>query len=261
MHNPAAMKIAFVGQCHTYGYAGVPPDAAFPQVCRAAVESRRPGLLVDVVVEEYQHPAQLERAVAAALRTRPRVVVIEVVGWLAVKGTGAVDLSRLPRSVGSAVQRVQHFRKVSQSVIARFPKALEHVPDQAFRLATSILGSAAPRHLRTSVTEYEAGLQRAVATIGGSAGDDRPIACVIQGPGAPNLAMSLRMLPAALIARYREVEAMARRVAAQHDILYVDRWDTVSSAFYRPDSIRPTSTAHSTWGHLLADELIAAGLV
>lgn len=251
------MRIAFVGQCHTYGYAGVPPDAAFPQVCRAAVQARRPGLVVDVVVEEYQHPAQLERAVTAAVRTRPRVVVIEVVGWLAVKGSGAVDLSRLPRSVSSAVQRVQHFRKVSQSVIAKFPKPLENVPDHAFRLATSILGKAAPRHLRTSVTEYEAGLQRAIAMVKESPGVD----CVIQGPGAPNLAMSSRLLPATMIERYREVEAMARRVAQSHNILYVDRWDTVSSSFYRPNSIRPSSEAHSTWGHLLADELIAAGLV
>jgi len=257
MKESVPLKIAFVGQCHTYGYAGVPADAAFPQVCRQAVQSRRPGVVVDVVVEEYQHPAQLERAVTAALRTRPRVVVIEVVGWLAVKGSAAVDLSRLPRTVSSAVQRVQHFRRVSQSVIAKFPKALENLPDHAFRLATSILGNAAPRHLRTSVAEYEAGLQRALAMVHESASVD----CVIQGPGAPNLVMSSRLLPATLIERYREVEAMARRVAASHGILYVDRWDSVASNFYRPNSIRPTSEAHSTWGHLLADELISAGLV
>lgn len=250
-------RIAFVGQCHTYGYAGVPRDATFPQVCSAALQSRRPGTIVEVVVEEYQHPAQLEHALTAALRTRPRIVVIEVVGWLTVKGTGAVDLSRLPRAVSSTAQRVQHFRKVSQSVIAKFPKAIENVPDHAFRLATSILGKAAPRHLRASISEYEAGLERAVRMVGDAAGVD----CVIQGPGAPNLTLSSRLLPATMIERYREVEAMARRVARSHDILYVDRWDTVSSSFYRGDSIRPTSQAHSTWGHLLADELIAADLV
>jgi hypothetical protein len=251
------MRIAFLGQCHTYGYEGVPPDAAFPQVCRAAVQARRPGVLVDVVVEEYHHPAQLERAVIAALRTRPRIVVIEVVGWLTVKGSGAVDLSRLPVRVSSAVQRVQHFRRVSQSLIAKLPKPVENVPFHAFRLASSILGSAAPRHLRTSINDYAAGLQHAIARVKESSGID----CVIQGPGAPNLSMSSRLLSANVIERYREVEAMARGVAQTNGSLYVDRWDTVSSSFYRPNSIRPTSEAHSTWGHLLAHELIAAGLV
>lgn len=251
------MKIAFVGQCHTYGYPGVPPHASFPEVCRAAVQARRPGLAVEIAIEEYQHPAQLETAVAAALRTRPHVVVIEVVGWLAIKGTDAVDLSRLPRSVRSTVQRVQHFRKVSQAVIAKFPKALENVPDQAFRLATSLLGNAAPRHLRASVDDYEAGLHRAIALVAESAGID----CVLQGPCAPNLDVDSRRLPADRLERYRAVEKMARRVAAAHELPYVDRWDTVAPNFFQPGSVRPTAAGHSTWGHLLADELIAAGYV
>lgn len=234
----------------------MPPDAAFPQVCRAAVESRRPGVRVDITLQEYQHPAQLEAAVGAALARLPRVVVIEVVGWLAVKGTDAVDLSRLPPGIRSVYQRVRHFRSVAHSV-RRLPQSLLVVQDMAYGVATSILGKAAPRHLRTSPDEYEASLRRAVAMVKEAAG----VACVIQGPGAPNLALDSRSLPSNVLDRYREVERLARRVADAHGALYVDRWDTVAPGFFGSGSIRPTAEGHSTWGHLLADRLIAAGLV
>lgn len=250
------MRIAFIGQCHTAGYAGVPPDAAFPQVCRAAVQSRRPGLRVDITLEEYQHPAQLEAAVGAALAQRPRVVVIEVVGWLAVKGTDAVDLSRLPPGIRSAYQRVRHFRSVAHSV-RRLPRSVLHLQDTAYALATSILGKSAPRHLRTSPDEYESSLWRAVGMVREAAGVD----CVIQGPGAPNLALDSPRFPSNVLERYREVERLAQRVAEAHGVLYVDRWDTVAPGFFGSGSIRPTAEGHSTWGHLLADRLIAAGLV
>lgn len=234
----------------------MPPDAAFPQVCRAAVQSRRPGLRVDITLEEYQHPAQLEAAVGAALAGRPRVVVIEVVGWLAVKGTDAVDLSRLPPGIRSVYQRVRHFRSVAHSV-RRLPRSLLVLQDTAFGVATSILGKSAPRHLRTSPDEYEASLRRAVVTVKDAAGVD----CVIQGPGAPNLALDSPKLPSDVLERYREVERLARRVADAHGVLYVDRWDTVAPGFFGSGTIRPTVEGHSTWGHLLADRLIAAGLV
>lgn len=250
------MRIAFIGQCHTAGYAGVPPDAAFPQVCRAAVQSRRPGVRVDIALQEYQHPAQLEEAVAATLARRPRVVVIEVVGWLAVKGTDAVDLSRLPPGIRSVYQRVRHFRSVAHSV-RRIPRSILVLQDTAYGVATSILGRSAPRHLRTSAGEYEACLRRAVMTVKNAAG----VACVIQGPGAPNLALDSPRLPSDVVERYREVERLARRVADAHGALYVDRWDTVAPGFFGSGSIRPTAEGHSTWGHLLADRLIEAGLV
>jgi hypothetical protein len=61
--------------------------------------------------------------------------------------------------------------------------------------------------------------------------------------------------------RYRAVLAMARRLAAAHNALFVDRWDTVAGNFYLPGSARPTTSGHSVWGHLLADELLRAGVV
>jgi hypothetical protein len=63
------------------------------------------------------------------------------------------------------------------------------------------------------------------------------------------------------IERYRAVEAMARRVASANDVLYVDRWDSVTPRFFNPGSIRPTPEGHLMWGHLLADELLNAGIV
>ena len=220
------------------------------------MQSRRPGVRVEITLQEYQHPAELEGAVRAALVRTPRVVVIEVVGWLAVKGSEAIDLSRLPPGIRSVYQRVRHFRSVAHSV-RRLPRSLLVVQDTAFGVATSILGKSAPRHLRTSPDEYEASLRRAVVMVKQAAGID----CVIQGPGAPNLALDSPKLPSDVLERYRDVERLARRVADAHGVLYVDRWDTVAPGFFGSGSIRPTAEGHSTWGHLLADRLIAAGLV
>ncbi|HEX2092003.1 MAG TPA: hypothetical protein VHG28_06350 [Longimicrobiaceae bacterium] len=254
------LRISFVGQCHTVGYPGVPPDAAFPQVCRAALQSRRPGTEVELLLQEYYHPSQLVGAVAAALRACPRVVVIEVVGWLAVKGRGAVDLSRLPFGVRSAYQRVRHFRHVSAAITARLPgnpEVVHRVKDTLVNWAGVALGGIPLRHARSTVTEYEDHLDRAIAQVGGAPATG----CVLQGPGAPNLALDSRRLPSDMLERYRAVEEMARRLAARHGVLYVDRWDTVDTRFFSSGSIRPTAEGHSTWGHLLADRLIEAGLV
>ena len=73
------IAIAFLGQCHTSGYPGVPRDATFPEIARRTLEARRPGLVIEVVLEPYEHPSELPRAVAKALRAGPRVVVIEVI--------------------------------------------------------------------------------------------------------------------------------------------------------------------------------------
>lgn len=250
------LTLAFVGQCHTVGYPGVPPDAAFPQVCRQALQARRPDAHVTLALEEYQHPQELGRAVTHALRARPRVVVIEVVGWLTVKGTGAVDLTRLPRGVRSAYQRVRHFRQMSNAIAAKLPRAAELIHDAA-TAASTLVAHIGPRHTRTTPSEYEHELGRAVAAVRDVPGVD----CVIQGPGAPNLELDSRHFPADLVQRYRTVQQMARRVAETHGALYVDRWDTIAPGFFSADSIRPSAQGHSTWGHLLADKLVEAGLV
>ena len=250
------LTLSFVGQCHTVGYPGVPPDAAFPQVCRAALQARRPDAHVTVVLEEYQHPQELDRAVTRALRARPRVVVIEVVGWLAVKGTESIDLTRLPRGVRSAYQRVRYFRQMTNAIAAKLPRAAELIHDAA-TAAGALVAHVGPRHTRTTPSEYEHHLGRAVA-----AGREVPgVDCVIQGPGAPNLELDSRHFPSDLLERYRAVQQMARRVAETHGVLYVDRWDTIAPGFFSSDSIRPSAQGHSTWGHLLADKLVESGLV
>ena len=115
------VTLAFLGQCHTVGYQGVPPEASFPQVCRRVLESQRPGTRVAIVTREYQHPSELPSTVEAALTLRPRVVVIDVIGWLTIRGTESVDLSRLPRGVRSAYQRVRYLRSLAQAALAQIP--------------------------------------------------------------------------------------------------------------------------------------------
>jgi hypothetical protein len=249
-------KIAFLGQCHTTGYPGIPGKSTFPQICREVIESRRPGARVQVVLQGYQHPSELPDATSAALRAAPRVVVIEVVGWLAIRGTESVDLSRLPRGVRSTYQRMRHFRQVSQAVAAAVSRA-PHAVNTVNATAAKILGSILPRLTRAAMPEYEACLQQAITQV--HALPD--VCCVVQGPGAPNLTLNSCKLASDAIERYRAVEAMARRVASANDVLYVDRWDSVTPRFFNPGSIRPTPEGHLMWGHLLADQLLNAGIV
>lgn len=242
------LLITFVGQCHTVGYAGVPADAAFPQVCREVVQASRPGRRVEVRTHPYYHPAELMAAVEKALRDEPRVVVIEVVGWLAVRGTSSVDLSRLPNSVRTAYDRMRHFRH-AKAVVRHIPRAAEPL----YQFLKPLL----PRHPRPSVAEYESSLRQALESVGARDG----VQAVVQGPGAPNLDLNSRELPSDALERYRAVHEMSRRVAEERKALYVDRWDTVTRGFYPDGGIRPTARAHSVWGHLLGAELLRAGVV
>lgn len=254
------LAIAFVGQCHTAGYPGVPADAAFPRVCRDDVQASRPEKRVEVLLRPYFHPSELTGAVRSALRQHPRVVVVEVIGWLAVTGTAAVDFSRLPRGIRSAYQRLRYFRHVSRTIVKNIPGGSDLIyraQTTAIALSGNVLRSLLPRYPRPTVDEYEACVTQSLELIKRAAGID----AVVQGPGAPNLALDSRWLPSDAMERYREVNAMARRVAAASEALYVDRWDTVASGFYTADSVKPSASAHSVWGHLLASQLLAAGVV
>lgn len=255
----AETKIAFLGQCQTTGYKGVPAEASFPQVCRRAVQARRPGVTIDVAIEQYHHPAELPRATERVLGARPRVVVLEVVGWVAVNGRTAVDLSQLPRGIRTAYQRTRYFHHMSHLIAAKLPetaKLVERVQTSAHALATNVLGSLLPRYPRPTIEEYESLVDASVAHMQETPG----LTVVVQGPGAPNLDLEARRL-AGMPERYRAVEEMARRVAMTRGALYVDRWSTVDSAFYLPRSVRLHADGHAVWGNLLADELLAAGLV
>lgn len=254
------LTIAFVGQCHTVGYPGVPPDVAFPQVCREIVQAARPDQHVEVLLEPYFHPTELTRAVRNALGNSPRTVVIEVVGWLAVTGTRAIDLSRLPTGVRSTYERVRYFRHISRNVVKAIPGGADLIwraqKGMAY-VAGHMLKSIVPRYPRPSVDEYEAAVNEALALVAAVPG----VTGVIQGPGAPNLDLDARGIASDAVERYRAVNEMARRVAEANGALYVDRWDTVAKGFFNEGSIRPSARAHSVWGHLLANELLAAGVV
>jgi hypothetical protein len=254
------LTIAFVGQCHTVGYPGVPPDSAFPRVCRDVLRAHRPEQDVEVALHPYYHPAELVATVRSALRQRPRVVVIEVVGWLAIAGTPAVDLSRLPRGVRSTYERLRHFRNVSRTVVRNVgagPDLIYHAQTTAVALSASVLKSILPRYPRPTVAEYEACVVGALELVRDAPGTH----AVVQGPGAPNLAIDSRQLPVDAIERYRAVNAMARLAADTGGALYVDRWDTVSRGFFTTNSVRPTANGHSVWGHLLASHLLSADFV
>lgn len=252
--------IAFLGQCQTSGYAGVPPARTFPQVCRRAIEAGRPGTRLKVLLEPYYHPSELPGAVQKALLSGPRAIVIEVIGWLSISGLRAVDLSRLPSRVRTVYERVRYFRHVSQTIVAKIPHAsglVHHVHTTGTEIADGILRTLVPRYPRPTLAEYEAFLDQAIAKVGGTPGTY----VVVQGPGAPNLELDACDLAPDALERYKGVETMARRVAAARKALYIDRWDTSSPGFFLPGSIRPHAQGHTVWGHLLAKELMVAGVV
>ena len=252
------LSIAFVGQCHTVGYPGVPPDVAFPRVCREVIQAARPDQQVEILLQPYYHPSELEAAVRAIVPKAPRVVIIEVVGWLAVTGTRAVDLSRLPKGIRTTYERVRHFRHVSRLAVSAVPGGADAVwraQKGLAYVAGHMLKAIVPRYPRPTVEEYETCVADALALIPST------ITPVIQGPGAPNLDLNARGIASDAMERYRAVNAMARRVAESHKALFVDRWDTVTRGFYNDGSFRPSADGHSVWGHLLADSLLAAGVV
>jgi hypothetical protein len=253
------LVVAFVGQCHTVGYPGVPPDAAFPEVCRGVLQASRPGHQVGIIVEPYYHPAQLSGAVRSVLRERPRAVVVEVVGWLAITGTSAVDLSRLPGGVRSAYQRAQFLRRASRFVADKTGgvELVHRVHTSALALAHSVLAPLLPRYPRATVADYEGCVADALTLIRQTPG----VTPVVQGPGAATFAVEAKGLASDAVSRYRAVNEMARRVATAHAALYVDRWDTVAGDFYLPGTSRPGRQGHSVWGHLLADRLLQSGAV
>lgn len=253
------LAIAFLGQCHVKGYPGVPADTAFPEICREVLQASRPEHHVEVIAETYFHAADLQGLVRAALQKRPRVVVIEVVGWIAVTGTSLVDLSRLPRGIRSAHDWGHHLRRMSAMVTRKTRAAglIHAVQTNALALVSSIVRPLLPRMPRITVADYESCVAGALDLIAAVEGTT----AVVQGPGAGNFAAESKGLASDAIERYRAVQAMSRRVAGAHGALFVDRWDTVASGFFIPGTTRPTMRGHSVWGHLLAEQLLSAGIV
>lgn len=131
------------------------------------------------------------------------------------------------------------------------------VQTNALALVSSVVRPLLPRLPRATVADYESCVSGALALVGAVEGTT----AVVQGPGAGNFALESKGLASDAIERYRAVNEMARRVAEAHGALYVDRWDTVASGFFIPGTTRPTMQGHSVWGHLLAEQLLSAGIV
>lgn len=232
----------------------------FPAVLKRQIEASRPGATVSVVPLHFFHPAELPRVTRAAKKLAPAVAVVEVVGWLAVKGRAAVDLSRLPRGVRSAYDRMRHFRTVSHAVLSKIPagaKLVYGVQATAYEAAEGVLGALVPRLPRVTMEEYEQLFDESLVAL-----KDSGVRVVVQGPMAPNLDIeATRQHPTSLIERYRATREIARRLAHDHELLFIDRWDTLGAGFYLPGDARPSARGHAIIGNLLAEELLRAQLV
>jgi hypothetical protein len=252
------LRIGFVGQCHTVGYPGVPADSTFPEVCRSVVQASRPEHRVEILPQPYYHPTELSEVVRTLLRRRPRVVVLEVVGWLTVAGETPLDLSHLPRGIRSAWQRVRFMRRASRFVTERTGGSgvIHKVGASALEAASGVLRPLLRAMPRASLAEYGTCVSQALTMIAAAG-----VMPVVQGPGAASFTVDAPHIPPDIMDRYRAVHEMALRLATHHRALFVERWDTVAGGFYIPGSPRPTMRGHSVWGHLLADHLLRAGVV
>jgi hypothetical protein len=255
--------IAILGQCHTTGYRGLSTAETFPEVVRRAIELSDPGAGVRVITEPFSHPADLPGAVRRALARRPNIVVIEVIGWVAVSGRQAVDLSRLPRGVRSHYDRLRHFRRAVSRMRERWPLTADLISGIELNLqslAAGPLRSLLPRLPRPTLLDYETALEDAARLVRASEG----VEVVFQGPGAFNDAIDAAGVASNAHEIYRNVNAMTRRVARRHGGLFVERLAGAplpQGRFYLPGSIRPSRVGHEAWGHLLTEHLRSADLV
>lgn len=255
------VTIAFLGQCHTTGYPGVSRTDIFPQVARRAVQAARPDVAVEIVNATYYHPADLPATARRALAAQADVLVIEVIGWLAVRGGQSADLSRLPSGIRSTYDRARHFHALTARLQHRWPARatlIARVQTSAIALAIGPLRALVPRLPRPTMAEYEAQLDRTLADVR-QAGSSR---VVLQGPGV--FGEDWCRMTADAPELYRQVNAMARSVAARHGALFVDRFDDgllKPGRLYQSGSIRPSTEGHRAWGLLLAEKLLHAGLV
>jgi len=252
------VPIAFLGQCHTTGYEGVPAIATFPQVARRVIEAQRHEVSVDVRIEYVGHPADLPRAMETAAADGAKIVVVEIVGWLAVTGRRSADLSKLPSRLRSAYARAQHLHEASRAMTDAWKESGAIATVRAdMATAAGPMRRLLRRLPRPTVEEYAAFARDGIRRMREHPG----AVLVIQGPGAFNRDLDYRSLPPETLEIYRAVDAMARRLAEEHRALYVDRWASIAPGFYLPGSIRPGVEGHAVWGHLLAEKLMSAGLV
>jgi hypothetical protein len=255
--------IAFLGQCHTTGYEGVSIAETFPEIVGRAIEAARSGAEVRVITEPFYHPADLSGAVRRVLRRRPDIVVVEVIGWVAVSGRQAVDLSRLPRGLRSPYDRLRHFRIAAWRLRERWPITMgliSGVETHLTALATGPLRSLLPRLPRPTMLDYETALDEAARVLRAADG----VEVVFQGPGVFNDSIDASSVAPNAEAVYRNVNAMTRRIANRHGALFVDRLGGAplpKAKFFLPGSMRPSRIGQEAWGHMLAQHLRSEGLV
>lgn len=236
----------------------------YPEVARGHLEAERPGLRASLATDEFYHPADLGRHVArAANRRRPDLVVIDVGAFFLASGPGAIDLSAFPRRIQMAYDRARHLRGASLRLLAAFPLGFQLVrliETSATALATGALRPVVRRYPRPSVEEYEGLLRSSIRHL--TANPEQRV--ILQGPGGfnhdePNPQYSPRTPEI-----YDEVNSMAKRVAAAHSILFVDRIAVAGGmdpSLFLPGSSRFSVAGHRVMGHALAEAILGSGLL
>ena len=258
----ATLRIAFLGQCLVHGYPGVDRDETFPEILRRRLLADWPGLTPVVSADSYYHPSELPSRIAGVAERRAAdVVIVDVAGYFAARDMGAVDLSRLPRAIRHAYERVRHLRAVAKGLLQTYPATaglVRRIETTGVALADGALRPLLQRYPAPTLREYEALLTDGIR----AARRNRKLTIVLQGPGMFNDDEVDRRYAPDTQQIYRAVNAMTRRLADAHRLLFVDRMAvTDSRSVCLPGTIRLCAHGHRVMGDALLASLKQAGVL
>lgn len=166
------VRILLLGQCLNYGYEGVAPEAAFPQVAAAMLESQLPQLRFRIDLKYLYYPTGLKPLLAHRLPlTKPDLVVINLPAMFAARRWRVNMIYEIAPELVDAAR--SFMRRVEAKVKGRgsFPPVAETLLDSAFAWRPPI-----------SLAEYERLIEEAIRN------SRRLSSCrfVLMGPGRFN---------------------------------------------------------------------------
>src|SRR5712691_9431525 len=169
---------------------------------------------------DFYHPLQLSREVDRAIG-RADIAIIDVAAVFVAGAPKTIDLSRLPRWVLAANDRIRHLRAIRCGLLAAYPRGQrwgELIETHARALATTALHPLIRRYPRPALDEYEQLLRAAVARL-----QEAGLRLLLQGPGGFNHDEGSRSYSVDTPRIYEDVNRMARRVAEAAGSPLVDR--------------------------------------